>query len=74
MIFLFNRAVVENPSGTIFEGAWSRPLTLPAVCQSEYCWAVVLVLVLVLVDLLPCPQSAKVSMCYSTVVLRQSFD
>ena len=42
MISPFNRAVVENPGGTIFVGAWSRPLTLPSVCQSEYCSAVVL--------------------------------
>merc|ERR1719507_1008128 len=39
---LFNftmRAVVENPDGTIFNGTWSRPLTLPAVCQNPPPWA-----------------------------------
>ena len=36
MFFLFDRAVVANPDGNIFVGEWSRPLTLPAVCQSEY--------------------------------------
>ena len=33
---------MNNSDGDIFEGDWSRPLTLPAVCQSEYCSAVVL--------------------------------
>ena len=42
MFFLFDRAVVANPDGNIFVGEWSRPLTLPAVCQSEYCSSVVL--------------------------------
>ena len=41
-IFFPIRAVVANPGGDIFVGGWSRPITLPAVCQSEYCWAVVL--------------------------------
>ena len=31
------RAVVANVGGEIFVGDWSRALTLPAICQSEYC-------------------------------------
>jgi len=36
------RAVVANPDGNIFVGEWSRPLTLPAVCQNPPPWGVII--------------------------------
>jgi len=36
------RAVVANPGGDIFVGGWSRPITLPAVCQNPPPWGAII--------------------------------